>query len=126
MSDKPVPYPDNDDGLLEYGLWQLEKGMMTSQNINPATLDRLAQKDKRRQRVQFFIDPDIIGSSEYRAIYGCIADALEDYNESEHADVAKAMLNEFIDHAKAAKKRLKKLVKIDRLKSIKTEESDSL
>lgn len=71
-----------------------------------------------------FVDPDLIGSSEYRAIYDCIADALHAYDDSEHADVAKSMLNEFIDHAKAMKKRLKKMVKIDRLKAIKKDESD--
>lgn len=73
-----------------------------------------------------FVNPDIIGSSEYRSIYDCISDALHDYDESEHAAVAKSMLNEFIDHAKAMKKRLKKMVKIDRLKTIKKDEIDRL
>lgn len=73
-----------------------------------------------------FVDPDLIGSSEYRAIYDCIDAALDDYSESEHPAVAKAMINEFIDHAKAMKKRLKKLIKIDRLKSIKKDASDRL
>ena len=72
-----------------------------------------------------FVNPDIIGSSEYRAIYDCIADATSDYTAAEHGDVAKAMLNEFIDQAKAMKKRLKKMAKIDRLKAVKKDVSDS-
>ena len=72
-----------------------------------------------------FVDPDLIGASEYRAIHSCISDALEDYAENEHPEVAKVMLNEFIDHAKAMKKRLKKMVKIDRLKTDKKDTFDS-
>ena len=126
---KPCPYPDGDDGLLEYGLWQLEKDKLSSQNISPETLAKLDKRQPTRTSVKaedLFVSPDIIGSSEYRAIYDCIADALTDYDESEHADVAKSMLNEFIDHAKAMKKRLKKMVKIDRLKAIKKDASDRL
>lgn len=40
MSDhKPCPYPDGDDGLIEYEMWQRLKGEgLSSQNVNPATL----------------------------------------------------------------------------------------
>lgn len=126
---KPCPYPDGDDGLLEYGLWQLEKDKLSSQNISPETLARLGKRQPTRTRVRtedLFVSPDIIGSSEYRAIHDCIADALHDYAENERPAVAKAMLNEFIDHAKAMKKRVKKMIKIDRLKAIKKDESDRL
>lgn len=44
---KPCPYPDGDDGLLEYGLWQLEKVRMASQNIDPAVLAQLENKDRQ-------------------------------------------------------------------------------
>lgn len=124
---KPCPYPDGDDGLLEYGLWQLEKDRLSSQNISPEMLAKLDKQQTTRTRVKnedLFVSPNAVGASEYRAIYECIADALSDYDEGEHAAVAKSMLNEFIDHAKAMKKRLKKMVKIDRLKAIKKDESD--
>jgi hypothetical protein len=40
MSDhKPCPYPDGDDGLIEYEMWQrLKSAGLSSQNVNPATL----------------------------------------------------------------------------------------
>jgi hypothetical protein len=39
MSDhKPCPYPDGDDGLIEYEMWQrLKAEGLSSQNVNPAT-----------------------------------------------------------------------------------------
>lgn len=102
---------------------------MSSQNISPKTLARLSKPNPPRTRVKFeelFVNPDLIGSSEYRTIYDCIADATHDYDPAEHGAVAKSMLNEFIDHAKAMKKRLKKMIKIDKLKTIKDAASDSL
>lgn len=40
MSDhKPCPYPDGDDGLIEYEMWQRLKGAgLSSQNVSPAAL----------------------------------------------------------------------------------------
>lgn len=71
-----------------------------------------------------FVQPDVVRAAEYRAIYDCLFDALRDYDSGEQHEVAKVMLNEFIDHAKAMKKRLKKMVKIDRLKTSKKNTAD--
>lgn len=107
---KPEPYPDGDDGLLEYGLWQLEKDRLSSQNISPEMLARIEQQLPTRTRLKLndvFTHPDLICSSEYRAIYDCLADALSDYGADEHADVCAAMLDEFIEQAQGMKNRLK-------------------
>ena len=57
-----------------------------------------------------FQDPDQVGSSEYRAIHDCIADALEGFDEEEDdctaEEFAASMLGEFIEHAQAMLKTL--------------------
>lgn len=92
---------------------------MTSQNIDPATLAQFENRKNPESAVrdtikieQLLVNPDIICSAEYRAIYDCIKDVVGDYDDKEKFDVAAAMLKEFIEQAKWAKKRLKKLRKI--------------
>lgn len=57
-----------------------------------------------------FQDPDQVGSSEYRAIHHCIADALEDFDQDDMECTAEehaaSMLEEFIEHAQAMLKTL--------------------
>lgn len=52
-------------------------------------------------------DPDTVCQSEYRAIYDCIRDALQDAPEDERLEIALAMLKEFKDSAKSMRKTLK-------------------
>lgn len=132
MSDhKPCPYPDGDDGLLEYGLWQLEKSGLSSQNVSPEMMAKLANKHTRQPQQRNIVEPkdalippDIICSFEYRTIYDAVIDTVADCEPEDRYDMAKAMLEEFVDQAKAARKRLKKMRKIDKLKTSKEQEKD--
>ena len=56
-------------------------------------------------------DPDMVGQSEYRAIFDCVADALEDVPEDEHLGHAIEMLKEFESWAKEMRRPLEQAVK---------------
>jgi hypothetical protein len=51
----------------------------------------------RMRLLDRFNSPDDVGSSEYRAIYDCIADALFDANDEDAEDMVRSMLQAFSD-----------------------------
>jgi hypothetical protein len=51
-------------------------------------------------------DPDTVGSSEYRAIYTCIEDALEDTEDGEHRLAAISIVREFEEWAHTLRRQL--------------------
>jgi len=63
---------------------------------------------------EIFIDPDIIGESEYRILYELLDDVLHDmasdeetYSPDQQADQLLAVLNEVVNSAESMKRRLR-------------------
>ncbi len=65
-----------------------------------------------------FQNPAEVGSSEYRAIYGCLESGLEDCPAEEQAELAVAMLEEFQEHAAAMLRKMNKNVSERQVRSV--------
>lgn len=68
------------------------------------------------QLSDILVDPDVVGESEYRAVYDLLADVWEDlqneneygpYSDDEKITFLVSVLNEFISSAESMKRRLK-------------------
>ena len=69
----------------------------------------MAERKSGMNPIEMLPNPDEVAASEYRAIYECVQDALQDTPDEDKKDHALAMLDEFEEWAAALKERIKNL-----------------
>lgn len=69
----------------------------------------MAERKGGMNPIEMLTHPDDVGESEYRAIYECVSDALQNTPDEDKKAHALAMLEEFEEWARALQKKIKKL-----------------